>query len=461
MLQSVIKMDKAKSTEPVAQAEQKSTFLNEILGSLVVRGRGILDKRRSVANAVDLDLVSQAEVLLSRRGEASGVAIAENLLQQYALASEEERLAFLHALSTKFGVDTEELYEATTDFFDDPSPEMAQALHAKAEPKRRELFRRLNLANGGTSALVGMREELLAHLRNCENLKVVDTDLFQMFKSWFNRGFLVVRAVDWSTPASILEKIIRYEAVHEIHGWEDLRRRTEPTDRRCFAFFHPALVDDPLIFVEVALTSSIPGSVQNLLTADRAIVPVDEINTAVFYSISNCQDGLRGISFGNFLIKQVAQELKKELPSVTRFVTLSPVPGFAKWLDGETRKDDSAIAEHFEVLKLLENPRWIDNPKNVEALELPLKACLAHYFLHAKHKNGQPLDPVARFHLGNGARLERLNWLGDVSENGLRQSHGLMVNYLYDLPSVEKNHEAFTDKGEIIASQEVVKAQAF
>lgn len=458
MLQTVKKMDKAESGQPEAQAEQKSTFLNEILGSLVVRGRGILDKRRSTANAIDLDLVSQAEVLLSRRGEASGVAIAENLLEQYALASGAERLTFLHSLSAKFGVDTEELYEASTNFIDDPSPEMAQALHAKAEPKRRELFRRLNLANGGTSALVGMREEILAHLRDHENLKVVDTDLFQMFKSWFNRGFLAVCAVDWSTPASILEKIIQYEAVHEIHGWEDLRRRTEPADRRCFAFFHPALVDDPLIFVEVALTARIPGSVQDLLTADRTVVPVDEINTAVFYSISNCQEGLRGISFGNFLIKQVAQELKKELPSVTRFVTLSPVPGFAKWLDSETRKDDSAIAEHSEVLKLLGNPRWTDNPKDVEALELPLKACLARYFLHAKHKNGQPLDPVARFHLGNGARLERLNWLGDISENGLRQSHGLMVNYLYDLPSVEKNHEAFADKQEIIASQDVVKA---
>jgi malonyl-CoA decarboxylase len=289
---------------------------------------------------------------------------------------------------------------------------------------------------------------------------VVDTDLFHLFHSWFNRGFLIVRPIDWTTPANILEKIIQYEAVHEIGGWEELRRRTEPSDRRCFAFFHPALVDDPLIFVEVALTRAIPSSISNLLAAGRERVPVEEADTAVFYSISNCQVGLRGISFGNFLIKQVAEELQRELPKVTRFVTLSPVPGFSRWLDTERQSNDSGspIVRHREILKLLDHDAWFEDAGKIGLLRSPLLSAAAHYFLRANGSDGRPLDPVARFHLGNGARLERLNMAGDLSPNGIKQSKGLMVNYLYDLSTVDRNHEMFSEKGEVIASSNVRRA---
>jgi malonyl-CoA decarboxylase len=450
-----------KSTLPVPllpkQTERKSSFLNELFVTLVGRGRALLGTR---GDNLDVDLVALGDILLSRRGEASGVAIAERLLGKYLAASEETRTSFHLALARRFGTDLEELKHAAQAFLSEATDENAQALHAAAEPKRQELFRRVNLAEGGTAMLVRMRAELMGHQRKYDELKVVDTDLFHLFHSWFNRGFLIVRPIDWTTPANILEKIIQYEAVHEIEGWEELRRRTEPSDRRCFAFFHPALVDDPLIFVEVALTRAIPSSISNLLAADRERVPVEEADTAVFYSISNCQVGLRGISFGNFLIKQVAEELQRELPKVTRFVTLSPVPGFSRWLDTERQSNDSGspIVRHRETLKLLDDDAWFEDAGKIGLLRGPLLSAAARYFLRANGSDGRPLDPVARFHLGNGARLERLNMAGDLSPNGIKQSKGLMVNYLYDLSTVDRNHEVFSEKGEVIASSNIRRA---
>ena len=241
-----------------------------------------------------------------------------------------------------------------------------------------------------------------------------------MFSSWFNRGFLVLRRIDWSTPASILERIIRYEAVHRINGWDDLRRRIDPPDRRCYAFFHPALVDDPLIFVEVALTREIPGAIDPILTVNGEPPEPQQPTTAVFYSISNCQRGLSGVSFGNFLIKQVAEEIAREYPKLTRFVTLSPVPGFAGWLRRELAAEASKAIkpEDRDALTGLETAGWWR--AEPEPLKDPLLRAAAWYFLHAKTRNGAPVDPVARFHLGNGARLERINWLADLSENGAR-----------------------------------------
>jgi malonyl-CoA decarboxylase len=288
-------------------------------------------------------------------------------------------------------------------------------------------------------------------------LGALDADLRHLFSSWFNRGFLVLRRIGWSTPANILEKIIRYEAVHAIQNWDDLRSRLEPTDRRCYGFFHPQLVDEPLIFVEVALTEAIPDNVAGLLNLGRAPIEAAKATTAVFYSISNTQKGLAGVSFGNFLIKQVVEDLKAELPNVKTFVTLSPVPGFAAWLKREREAEASEIldAEARTTLALLDEPGWHINPDKAEAVRAVLIPAAAHYFLKAKDNAGRPVDPVARFHLGNGARLERLNFLGDVSQNGLRQAHGLMVNYLYDLGQIEKNHEALAEKGRIAAADAV------
>ena len=276
--------------------------------------------------------------------------------------------------------------------------------------------------------------------------------------SWFNRGFLVLRRIDWQTPAAILEKIIAYEAVHEIQGWDDLRRRLDPTDRRCFAFFHPSLIDEPLIFVEVALTASIPDNIQSVLEeAPKTDGVADKPTTAVFYSISNCQEGLRGISFGNFLIKQVVEDLVKERSSLKTFVTLSPVPRFAKWLEDELADEDSTVITAVDRgrLGVLDDPAWVDDPSQADAVKPTLMRLAAHYFLNVKTADGQPIDPVARFHLGNGARLERINWLGDTSAKGLREAHALMVNYRYEIRDIEKNHEAYENDATVATSKQV------
>ena len=444
-------------------ADSQRWVLKRFLTTLFERSRALFRRRhdapllpgKSVRRSADL--ATLGELLLSRRGEASGVAIAERLLETYAMEREDGRIRFLRSLADRFGPDVEQVKVAAHAFLSAGTPNAAQALHIAAEPRRQELFRRLNLAPGGTAALIRMREDLLKHLGATAELKAVDADMLHLFTAWFNRGFLVARPIDWQTPAHILEKIIRYESVHEIQDWQDLRRRLEPPDRRCFAFFHPVLVDEPLIFVEVALTRAIPQAIGPLLAAEREAVPAREATTAVFYSISNCQTGLRGISFGNFLIKQVAHELKKALPSISTFVTLSPVPGFSRWLDRERRLPESTALrpDDREKLGALDEPNWFRDPEAAEALREPLLRAAAHYFLRAKAPNGRPLDPVARFHLGNGARLDRLNVYGDTSQKGIDQSKGLMVNYLYELAEVEKNHELFANTSNVVASPRV------
>ena len=450
-------MAKRGLTEPFAR--MSDTFFGDLLASIAERGRSILSLRRvSGRLGSEADLCALCEALLSGRGEASGVALASAVLSGYEALGETARLSFLHRLVDEFGCDHGRLKRAIEAYGAEASPKTVRELHFAAEPRRQELIRRLNQAPGGTAALVRMREELLGALRQDETLAGIDGDFVHLFSSWFNPGFLVLRPIDWSsTPANILEKIIRYEAVHEIGTFEDLRDRLEPPDRRCFAFFHPQLVDEPLIFVEVALTTAIPSSISELLAEDRLPIASGEANTAAFYSISNCQIGLRGISFGNFLIKQVVETLKRDLPRLTNFVTLSPAPGFARWL-GEERKrgDESALsAEARETLAVLDEPDWPKLGFPAETLRSALLAAAAHYFLEAKTPSGRPLDPVARFHLGNGARLERLNWPGDMSERGLREAHGLMVNYLYKLDEIEANHEAFATRNEVVASREV------
>lgn len=434
-----------------------TSFLNEMLSSLVSRGRSLLHRAR-VTNQ-QADLVSLSEVLLSRRDDASNLLIAEQWLAKYRAAPNEERVVLHRALARRFGADLEWLTVAAQAFLADPTDERAQALHDSSEPRRQELFRRLNLADGGTAALVGMRKDIVGQKSDFNELAVVDADLFHLFNAWFNRGFLVIRPIDWTTSANILEKIIEYEAVHEIGGWDELRRRTEPADRRCFAFFHPSLVDDPLIFVEVALTREIPREIDKILGIDRELIVPSTADTAVFYSISNCQTGLRGISFGNFLIKKVAEVLKGEVPTLKRFVTLSPVPGFSRWLNRERKAGDvaSPVSKHRETLKLLDTEEWFLDPIRVEALKGPLLSAAAHYLLRAKGPDGRPSDPVAKFHLGNGARLEQLNVFADLSAKGISQSCGLMVNYLYELPNVDSNQEAFIRNGTVDAALSVRK----
>jgi malonyl-CoA decarboxylase len=443
---------------PLWKPGMSDTFFSDLLASIADRGRSLLRRGRGPQRAEsESDLAALCEALLSGRGEASGVALASTILSGYEALGNEARLAFLRRLVDEFGYDHIRLTMAIDTYRAAPNPKTVLELHSAAEPRRQELIRRLNLAPGGTAALVRMREELLRARREDRGLDGVDHDFAHLFSSWFNPGFLVLRPIDWSTPANILEKIIRYEAVHEIGTWEDLRDRLEPPDRRCFAFFHPQLVDEPLIFVEVALTAGVPGAIGELLAEDRVPIAASEATTAVFYSISNCQEGLRGISFGNFLIKQVVEELKRDLPRLSTFVTLSPAPGFARWLAEERKRvDGSALPEsERSALAVLDQEDWLKTDFPAEALREALLAAASHYFLEAKSASGRPLDAVARFHLGNGARLERLNWPGDTSERGLREAHGLMVNYLYKLDDIETNHEAFAARNEVVASNQV------
>jgi malonyl-CoA decarboxylase len=300
-----------------------------------------------------------------------------------------------------------------------------------------------------------MRADLLSMMKGNKDLAALDRDVVHLLSSWFNRGFLVLRRIDWSTPANILEQIIRYEAVHEIRDWNDLRRRIDPADRRCYAFFHPAMPDAPLIFVEVALTETIPGAIAPLLAEERQPVAVERARTAVFYSISNTQRGLGGISFGSFLIKQVVEELRRELPKLDTFVTLSPVPNFMQWV--KEGKDVPLSDDERKLLESLDTPDWFENAELTAQLRPVLEPLAAHYFLKARTPKGRLIDSVARFHLGNGARLERINWLGDLSPKGLRESAGIMVNYLYRLDDIEKNHEAYANEGEVVASSAVKK----
>lgn len=434
---------------------KSGVFFADLLQTIADRGRELLGRVRRSDGLVHGDLAAACEALLSGRGEASGVALAREILVRWDALAEPERLAFLKVLAERFGPDFHRIDEAVAAYAGDRSATTAQHLHAAAEARRQELMRRFNLAPGGIEALVEMRELLLTHRSAHPDFPLVDADFAHLFSSWFNRGFLVLRRIDWSTPANILEKIIRYEAVHTIRDWADLRRRLEPGDRRCFAFFHPQLTDDPLIFVEVALTKESPSAIGDLLAEERTPIAARDATTAVFYSISNCQEGLRGISFGNFLIKQVVDELRRELPRLDNFVTLSPVPGFAAWLARERRADSSLAlpVEDQQVLTALDSEDWYIDPP--ETVRKALLSAAAYYFLKGRTPKGTPLDPVARFHLGNGARLERLNFLGDLSERALKQAHGLMANYGYRLDDIEKNHELFVSKGQMAVAPEV------
>jgi malonyl-CoA decarboxylase len=366
----------------------------------------------------------------------------------------------LRSFSEGFAPDSAKLQAAAQAYLDEPTPDRAVRLHAASEPPRQELLRRMNMAAGGTAMLVGLRREILPKLKHEPALRPLDHDLLHLFSSWFNRGFLELRRIDWDTSAVVLEKLLTYEAVHEIDGWQDLRRRLLP-DRRCFAFFHQALPNEPLIFVEVALTAGLAESVQPLLAppSDPAGMPPKGTDTAIFYSISNCQEGLRGVSFGNFLIKQVVEELKAELPHLKTFSTLSPVPGFRAWLEAELAAgpkltDDEQAAIGGGTLETAVSGEWWADTARAKALRGPLLRLAAAYLLRSA-AGQEKIDPVARFHLGNGARLERINWLGNRAPRGMRESFGIMVNYLYDPDRIAANHETFVKTGRVVRSAEV------
>jgi len=438
--------------------------LRQVWTSLADGGRKLLKLPQdsgspSGIQALALDLVSE-------RGEATNMARANAIIRQYTSLAQEQREAFHLFLAQNFLPDPARLRAAAEAYLATPSSETIAVLTLASEPPRRELIRRMNIAPGATALLVGMRETLLSEIRKQPELRPLEQDLRHLLTSWFNRGFLELKRIDWNTSAAVLEKVIAYEAVHEIRGWSDLRRRLAP-DRRCFAFFHPSLPGEPLIFVEVALCQGLASKIDPLLSVKTPGDDFARPDTAIFYSISNCQPGLRGISFGNLLIKQVVEELRAELPGLKRFATLSPIPGFRRWLNEQIAANgESAILPEERMAmnhqaggdgKSLTAFLDIDREKAEHldgAVKLALQRLLATYLTAANGGKG-PEDPVARFHLGNGARLDRINWGAHLSERGMAESIGMMVNYVYEPDMIEGNHEQFVSEGRVAYSTEV------
>ena len=433
------------------------TLWKDLVAGLAGAGQGLFG--RGARPPQEEDVRDLCRSLLRTKGEASAVTLARCALDAFARLDTDGREAFFEFLRRDLDPDPAALDAAIERYRASPDPETAAALTAAAEPPRQELLRLMNTAPEGTRDILAMREALLDARARRPELGVVDDDFVHLLRSWFNRGFLELHRIDWRTPALVLEKIIEYEAVHEILDWEDLRRRLQ-ADRRCFGFFHPSLPDEPLIFVEVALCNGLAGSVTDLLFGK--VEPDVEADTAIFYSISNCQRGLTGISFGNFLIKQVVRELAAEVPGLRTFATLSPVPGFRKWLvraasEGRLPAGPGTVPDgggDTGGLGGIEAADWPAEHAPEARLEPRLTRLCAHYLLHEK-RGLHPLDPVARFHLRNGARLERVNWLADPSPTGLVQSAGMMVNYVYDEAAVVANHEAFVNEGKIAKSPAV------
>ncbi len=380
------------------------------------------------------DINKATESVMSTTGEVSTQVYAEHLLNLIEDLDDKRLSTFLKNLLSKYDIDTKILLKNAKNYSSEKNEKNYQEISNSSEPRWIELFRRLNSTPNGTYRLVKMRERIRS--LNNEDFKILDYGLLRLFKYWFNPSFLVLERIDWETPANILEKIIQYEAVHEINSWKDLRARLAPKDRQCFAFFHPLIPNDPLIFVEVALCSGVPKSIQKIIKIDRQEIDIEEANTAIFYSISNCHNGLLGISFGNFLIKEVAKNLKRELPELNQFLTLSPLPGFMKWMEEYAPITFERCSE-----------------KNCSDDELMKKAI--KYLTESDRKDGMPNDPVGRFHIGNGASLERVNLDADLSEKGLLQSYGVMANYLYDLDVVEENHEIFYKNKVVPVSSEI------
>jgi len=421
-------MDVSRQPNAFAAATRRVRNSLDVLGSRVGRlfGRG---GRVTAAAATSEGLLDLAGALLSLRGKASGPSLASTFFDLYDATDKAARQVFLSQLHAKFGRDSAGIDRAIAAWQQQRSEAAAALLNEATESPLHMLIRQLNLAPQGTQRLIAMREDLLGAGKT-PGLQELDREFEDVFESWFNAGFLELRRIGWDAPAAILERIIKYEAVHSISGWDDLRRRVEPADRRCYGFFHPQMADDPLIFVEVALTDHLPSAIAEIIGEARETIDPHEARYAIFYSISNCQEGLRGIPFGNFLIKQVVGVLKRELPQLDRFATLSPVPGFAKWLAREHGNTEAPAAD-----------------------ELHREA--ARYLVEARNAKGGVADPVARFHLGNGARLEAIHTGGDLSAKGLRESHGVMVNYLYDLDEIEANLLTLSELDQVATSDQV------
>ena len=422
-------------------------FFQDLMPSLRLSKWAPQVVRKHLFNDETETIASLCAMMMASDGEYSSLLLAERILNAYEKLDEHERLEFFSLLHTDYDIDVDAIKSAIGDYERNPDAANLLRVTAASEPGRQELLRRINLTPGGTRRLVKMREHLLAAMREKPELKKIDTDFHHLFNAWFNRGFLLIEPIDWTTPAHILEKIIAYEAVHEIESWSELRRRLVPADRYCYGFFHPSMEDEPLVFVEVALTDQVPRGIDEILKRDPGTEAPENPSCAIFYSISTCHRGLAGVSFGNFLIKQVATSLKLRFPQLKTFATISPAPGFRRWIEAQAQTEESVAA-------LIEN---FDADAD-DKLRNEIEKLAASYFLEQKNDRDQPLDPVARFHLKNGAILERINILGNPSDSGMERSLGTMVNYVYDLSRVEENHEEYVKNNRVITSSQVRKA---
>ena len=462
--------------------QQNESFFERTLSNLAEAWRDIAaGAARSVGLSGPLRLVREPDALrrlmqdclAARGGEVSARMRAAELGKTYLELDAEGRRRFLEILARDFAVDPD-LVEQSIDAVHQAADEAGrlaaeERLRRALAPPRLRLLTQFNALPEGVKFLTDLRADLLALRAEDPYLRALESDLGELLGSWFDTGFLDLRRITWDSAASLLEKLIAYEAVHAIQSWDDLRNRLD-SDRRLYALFHPRMPDEPLAFVEVALVKGMADNIQALL--DESIPPADAkaVDTAVFYSISNTQKGLRGISFGNYLIRKVVQQLAQELPQLRNFATLSPVPGFCHWLAQSPAELVLALLSEDEqggiralggsdvvtgaLAAILSRADWPQDPVICNALREPLLRLCIRYFLE-RRESGEPIDPVARFHLKNGARLERINWLGDSSPNGLQQSAGLMVNYRYIVEDLEKNHEAYMERGEIAMGPDV------
>jgi malonyl-CoA decarboxylase len=472
--------DDAAGPEPDVGAGEEPSFLMRTWESVRTAWRELSGAETPLAGKTDLgrrerdDLQRRMSACLNGRGgEVSARQRAAGLGQIYLDLGRAGRLEFLRVLAANFGPDSKAV-DAAVDAYqaaeDEAARRTAQDMLRRAlTAPRVELLTQFNALPQGVKFLVDMRADVLGFLKQAPELAPLERDLKGLLRSWFDVGFLEMQSINWQSPAALLEKLIEYEAVHEIRSWKDLHNRLA-ADRRLYAFFHPNMPMEPLIFVEVALVRGLADDVQALLDESAPTADPRRQDTAIFYSISNTQNGLRGISLGNFLIKRVVDDLRHELPNLKTFSTLSPIPGFRKWMEQTIAEGSPKVltAEDRKRLKqatgrtvakghlpkLVAETAWADDPELAEALREPLMRLCARYLVREK-KGDKPRDPVARFHLSNGAQVERINWMGDVSEKGLQQSCGMMVNYLYKLSDIERNHERFAEEGHIAVSAQV------
>ena len=429
--------------------------LKEIISSIADVGQKLFKK--SVVKKNDLEsIISLCDDLISNKGAAFGITVARDITDLYQTLSPEKKLLFFKKINEKFRPNHTKVTEAIDLYKAEQNDKNLFKLFITSEGQRRELFRRMNMSPNGISTIVSLREDLLKILNENKELKPFDDDLRELFKSWFNPGFLKLTKITWDTKAAVLEKIIQYERVHKIKDMNELKRRLGE-DRRFFSYFHPALEDEPIIFVQVALTNGLGKSIQEIMKPSSE--GAKKYDTATFYSISNCQEGLSRVTLGNFLIKRVVYEIQEELPNIKNFGTLSPIPGFRDWF---TTLDEKIIQNilgeiPYNNVSFLKSAGLKVGDARIVSNKKAIIKLVAHYLMNEKNKKGHPINDVCRFHLGNGAIIDDININANVSEVGFNRSFGVMVNYLYELKNIEKNHEDYINNKKIIISDQLKK----